>query len=216
MDSARFKEAEDEFLETSIVRAREGSVSAVGQLLDHYRPYLLHTANAEIPSELAAKVAPSDVVQDACLQATRDFPQFRGRTEVELRAWLRRILLHNLKDVQKRFQATQKRDVAREVASPTISGRSDAVGSPVCPERSPSALAAARESLAALERAMAELDEDHRRAIQLRHFDRKSFKQIGEALGRSEDAARKLWGRAIDKLAEAMAIHDKPERSDAG
>lgn len=213
MNSAEFEEAASDSLEKSILRAREGSFSAVGQLLDHYRPYLLQTANLELSSDLAAKVAPSDVVQDACYQATRDFPQFRGRTDAELRAWLRRILLHNLHDVRKRFHAAQKRDVAREASSPTISARLDAVGSP---EPSPSAAAAARECLAALERAMAELGADHRRVIQLRHFDRLSFKQIGEALGRSDDAARKLWGRAIDKLAEAMAIHDESERSDSG
>jgi RNA polymerase sigma-70 factor (ECF subfamily) len=82
----------------SIRAARDGSESAVGQLLHHYRGYMLSLANDEISVDLVIKVAPSDLVQETCLQAARDFPCFEGATEAELRAWLRQIL-SNLLDL---------------------------------------------------------------------------------------------------------------------
>jgi DNA-directed RNA polymerase specialized sigma24 family protein len=41
---------------------------------------------------------------------------------------------------------------------------------------------------------------DDRRAVLLRFYRRKSFRAVGEALGVSEEAARKRVGRAVDRL----------------
>lgn len=88
----------------------------MGQLLEHYRGYILSLANDELDVDLVARVAPSDLVQETCLQAARDFPNFEGSTEAELRTWLRRILLNNLGDLRRRFLGTQKRGSAQERA----------------------------------------------------------------------------------------------------
>ena len=44
-------------------------------------------ANARIPAELRAKEGASDLVQDTLVEAVKDFPQFQGGTEPELRGW---------------------------------------------------------------------------------------------------------------------------------
>ncbi len=85
MSNHEAEEADDWSVEASICSARDGSFSAVGKLLDYYRGYLLTIANGELSSDLVQKVAPSDLVQETCYQATRRFPQFQGKTDGELK-----------------------------------------------------------------------------------------------------------------------------------
>jgi RNA polymerase sigma factor (sigma-70 family) len=51
-----------------------------------------------------------------------------------------------------------------------------------------------------LDEAMAQLNEKDRDAIVLRFFEGKQLKEVGEALGTTEDAAQMRVGRALDKL----------------
>jgi len=53
-----------------------------------------------------------------------------------------------------------------------------------------------------LDDAMAALDETDRSAILLRFFENKSLREVGEALGASEDAAQKRVSRAVERLRE--------------
>jgi RNA polymerase sigma factor (sigma-70 family) len=53
-----------------------------------------------------------------------------------------------------------------------------------------------------LEEAMAHLNESDRDAIVLRFFQGKAFKEVGDALGVNEDAAKMRVSRALDKLRE--------------
>ncbi|HEV2436562.1 MAG TPA: sigma-70 family RNA polymerase sigma factor [Verrucomicrobiae bacterium] len=53
-----------------------------------------------------------------------------------------------------------------------------------------------------LDDAMAALEETDRSAVLLRYFENKSLREVGEALGASEDAAQKRVGRAVDRLRE--------------
>ena len=53
-----------------------------------------------------------------------------------------------------------------------------------------------------LDDAMAALDETDRSAILLRYFENKNLREVGEALGASEDAAQKHVSRAVDRLRE--------------
>jgi RNA polymerase sigma factor (sigma-70 family) len=53
-----------------------------------------------------------------------------------------------------------------------------------------------------LDDAMAALEETDRSAILLRYFENKSLREVGEALGASEDAAQKRVSRAVERLRE--------------
>jgi RNA polymerase sigma-70 factor (ECF subfamily) len=55
-----------------------------------------------------------------------------------------------------------------------------------------------------LEAAIEELAEDHREVILLRHFEELSWAEVGQRLGRSEEAARKLFARAMAALTVRM------------
>src|SRR5206468_781516 len=57
------------------------------------------------------------------------------------------------------------------------------------------------ESLAAvLDDALAELGEAERSAVVLRYFQNRSFREVGKALGTSDDTAQKKVSRSVEKL----------------
>lgn len=184
--------------------ARQGSREAWGELLDSCRPFLLAVANEELDDVVRSKAGASDVVQETCLEAHRDFAQFSGRTQDELRRWLRRILKNNLANVRRSFLNTARRSVQHEVSL-------DGDSSPGRPEHllvadstSPSGRAIHREHEELLQQALQNLPPDYQQVLILRHRDQRSFHDIGQAMDRSPDAARMLWWRAFERLAELL------------
>jgi RNA polymerase sigma-70 factor (ECF subfamily) len=185
-------------VDRSIALAKDGSFSALGQLLDQYRDYLLKVARGELGDNLAGKVAPSDLVQETFIQAVGGFPRFVGDSEADLKAWLRQILLHNIRDAEK-FWNRRKRRVAKEM--PLENPADDLPG---C-QPNASAVVRHAEDRMRLRNALAKLTAEHRQVIEMRSFKDLSFEEIGQAMCRSSEAARKLWTRAVDRLAELLA-----------
>jgi RNA polymerase sigma-70 factor (ECF subfamily) len=173
---------------------RAGSTSSLGKLLETCRNYLLLIANQSLDENLRPKVGPSDLVQETFLRAQNHWPDFQGDSDEELLAWLRQILLNQVNDTRRKFDA-EKRQVDREVAVNQSQLEDMSAGTDT-----PSAQAVAAEQRAALDQAMARLPEDYRQVVVLRNWERRSFEEIGAIMGRSAEAARKLWARAIEKL----------------
>jgi RNA polymerase sigma-70 factor (ECF subfamily) len=190
---------ESDELRAHILAAREGSQQALAWLLEKCRPYLLLIANEELESRLRPKVGPSDLVQDSLIEAQRDFTQFRGDQGEDLMAWLRCILLHNLADARRHYQGTAKRRIGSEQLLDD-SGAEAVREQLVSPDTPPIERAATLEQTAALDRALERLPADYQQVIVLRYQESRSFAEIGAALGKSEEAAKKLWLRAVRRL----------------
>jgi RNA polymerase sigma-70 factor (ECF subfamily) len=183
-----------------LARARAGSLEAMGGAFERCRHYLLAIAERQLDPELRAKGGASDIVQETFLEAQRDFARFRGSSPEELRAWLRQVLLNNVGAFTRRFRATSKREVAREVA---LGDHNSSAGTDLGlagSALSPSGLAIEREEAMALRQALERLPDEYRRVVVLRYQDGRSFEEIGRLTGRSADAARKLWSRAMERL----------------
>lgn len=58
-----------------------------------------------------------------------------------------------------------------------------------------------------LDEAMHALDETDRAAVLLRYFENKSLREVGQALGASDDAAQKRVSRAVERLREFFTKH---------
>jgi RNA polymerase sigma-70 factor (ECF subfamily) len=189
-------------VEQLLPRARAGDGPALGQLLELYRNYLALLARHQIGRRLQGKVGVSDVVQEAFLEAHRDFPQFRGTTEAELVRWLRRILATNLANLVGRYCGTQRRDVRLEqelVAELEQSSQSLNRGL-VARQSSPCEQAARREQAVLLADALQCLPEDYRQVLVLRHLEELSFPEVARRMGRSEHSVKHLWARALVRL----------------
>ncbi len=179
-----------------------------GGMLDGCRQYLLLIANEVIGTELQAKLGASDLVQDTLLEAHRHLGAYRGRSGAEMRAWLRKILECRLANIRRSYRATEKRAVSREVAVESLLDRSGA-GGDILASRSPSPSnhAVRSELTRALDRAMTRLPEHYRTAVAWRHQEQLSWEEIGRRMGCTADAARKVWGRAIQLLRRELAEH---------
>jgi RNA polymerase sigma-70 factor (ECF subfamily) len=192
-------------LRTSLPAARAGSRDALGQTLNQCRAYLLEVARRALGPGLRAKGGASDLVQDTFLEAQRRFGQFDGDSNGQLRAWLRSLLLHKAAKLGRRYHGTHKRQLSREIPL----GRDGA--STVHPSEvasrgpSPSVLVTADEQKRRLLQAIDRLPDDYRAVMTLRYQEALPFDEIGRRLGRSADAARMLWARAVDRLKQEMA-----------
>jgi RNA polymerase sigma-70 factor (ECF subfamily) len=183
-------------------QARRGDVPALGRLLESYRAYLGVLARVQIGRRLQGKADPSDIVQEAFLGASRDFPQFRGKTEAEFRAWLRQILASLLANLVRHYQGTQRRDVRleRQLAVELDQSSVALDHGLVAPHSSPSQQAARREQAVVLANALARLPPEWRDLLILRHLEGLTFPEVAQRLGRTVDVLKKQWPRALAGL----------------
>ncbi len=184
-----------------ISAARAGSADAASVLIEQCRDYLLLIAGEDLGQHLNAKLGASDVVQQTLVSAWQNFQQFRGETQEELAGWLRQILKNDLLNAHRYFQTTQRRDARREhrlndsrLIQPDL----------VDQGHTPGTDALIHEQEMQLERAMAQLPENYRQVIRLRNWQEMPFSDIGRQLGMSSEAARKIWSRAIERLADLI------------
>ncbi len=188
-----------------IGRARSGSKSSLGLLLEQYRNYLIVLAATQIEKRLRPRVSPSDVVQETMLRAHKNFGQFRGTTEQELLAWLRQILVNNLARFVEQHMLAARRDVRREVSIERLGfalEQSTIQLAALVPSqgKSPSMAVQQREEAVVLADRLAQLPDDYREVLVLRNLQGLPFDEVARRIGRSVGATRMLWLRAIEKL----------------
>jgi RNA polymerase sigma-70 factor (ECF subfamily) len=179
-----------------------GPDSVAASALERYRSWLGLLARLQVEPRFRAKFDPSDIVQQTMLEAVRDSPKFRGSTEAELAAWLRKILAHVLLHEMRRFGGAQRRDVDREVSlEQALAESSRRLGDALAaPGSSPSERASRQELELRLADALARLPADHAEVILLRNVEGLSHDEIAERMGRGVGAVRMLWVRALARL----------------
>lgn len=189
-----------------VERARGGDAAARERLFARCRSYVGVAARAQVESWLRAKVDASDIVQQTLLDVHRGLEQFRGETEAEWLAWLRRILNHNATDFVRQYRMTKKRQAGREV--PLQPGGDDSrrgfANDPCDPSPSPSQIVVQRERELELSEALTRLSADHQEVILLRNLQRLPFDEVARRMGRTRPATQMLWMRAIRKLQDQM------------
>lgn len=192
-----------------LLRAREGCLQSRGELFERYRKLLKMLVRLQLYSPLQVKVDPSDVVQEAFVNAHRVFHQFQGETERQIIAWLRSILASRLLNTVRHHQAARRaahleRRLEDELEQSSLAlDRAFLDAGP-----SPSEFVSRREALAALASAIEDLPDHYRTAILLLHIKGLSYAEAGQKMNRSEESVRKLWVRALAQLHRAM--EEKP------
>jgi RNA polymerase sigma-70 factor, ECF subfamily len=188
-------------------RARNGDESARNELFERCRSYVRLVARAQIESWLQAKVDHSDLVQQTLLEAHRGLNNFRGSTDGEWLAWLKRIVQTNAADFVRRYGKAGKRRAAREVSLDARAG-DDSEGPTRDPrdsgQQTPSQIVLRREEELEISQAVSHLPEDYQEVIILRNLERLPFDEIAERMGRSRPAVQMLWMRAIRRLQEIV------------
>jgi len=192
-------------LEDLIRRARDGCGDSLGRILELYRRYLSLIARLQLDGgPIQAKCSPSDIVQETFLQANRCFGDFAGRSEGELIAWLRKILVSQMA-MQIRHYGTQRRDINLErQLHVEMEGSTIMLSGLAANGKSPSQSAVRRERAVILADALAHLPGDYREVIVLRHLRGNSFPDVARQMDRSVDSVKGIWQRAVKQLRELL------------
>ena len=174
--------------------------------LEPYREYLRLLARLHLAPGLQGKVDPSDIVQQTLVKAHQHRGQFRGLSEGEWAAWLRRILGNNLQDAIRKYH----REVALEQAAiPDVEESSARLEAWLAADQSsPSQQAMRQEQLLRLADALAQLPADQRTAVEFHHLKDESVSEIAERMGRTEASVAGLLRRGLQKLRELL--HEEP------
>lgn len=189
-----------------VQRAVQGDQAARDQLLAECRPYLHVVLRAQMSGWMQGKLDSSDIVQQTLMEAHRGFANFRGETNEEWLAWLRRIAIHNVADLARRHTGSQKRDARREVhlrtadASDAPGGVGDLSGAGETPSRA----AIRNEHAVLVTSVLSELEPDYQQVIMLRNLQHLSFNEVAEQMGRTRPAVQMLWGRAVMRMRELL------------
>ena len=188
-----------------LAKACGGDGEALGTLLQKYRPYLRVMAQRRLDSRLKIRVDPSDVVQTTFLEAHRDLAGFRGKSQGELVAWLRRILDNNLAQAIQRHVFAKKRSIRREKSLDDAVGTSHVLADFLAADQSsPSRRVMRGEAAIRLTVAMQRLPRDQHEAVRLRHLEGCSLAQIAERFGRTEVAVAGLLKRGLRGLRKRL------------
>ncbi len=186
-------EPTDEELSRRIVA---GDADAAGTLFDRHAAALRASVRARLPAAMRGKIGESDVLQEAWLAAYLNLGNFEDRGDGSFAAWLRRILDRKLVDEVRRHTEAAMRDARREERLAT-DGEVPAEDQP-----SPSGEVAAAEQSAAVRAAVEGLPSDYAVVIRLIHQEGLTLVEAGQRMGRSADAVRKLYGRALACLVD--------------
>jgi RNA polymerase sigma-70 factor, ECF subfamily len=192
--------------EDLLARARAGEALSLGQLLELYRGYLSLLARLQIGRRLQGKADAADLVQETFLEAHQHWEGFRGTTEAELLSWLRRILATRIADFMRRYLGCQGRDVRleRELAEELDNSSHDMDRGLLAKQDTPSQQVARREQGVLLADMLDVLPEDYREVLILRHLEGLSFPEVAQRMGRTLDAVKSLWTRALDRLRQSV------------
>jgi RNA polymerase sigma-70 factor (ECF subfamily) len=193
-------EAREPADEELVGRVRAGDEAAARLLFDRHLPALRAKARARLPAALRGKVGASDVVQEAWLAAFLDLEGFEDRGDGSFAAWLRTILERRVADEVRRHAAAKKRDAKREVRLATEAARFE----PDRGQATPSVLVRDAEESARLRAVVDSLSEDYATVIRLVHREGLTLVEAGARMGRTPDATRMLYNRAMDRLADRM------------
>jgi RNA polymerase sigma factor (sigma-70 family) len=159
--------------------ARTGSESAFRELVSRYIDLVYSTAFRLVDGNVESAQDVAQTVFVALADQARTLPK-----DVMLGGWLHlrtRFAAGKLMRSERRRQLRERQ--AAEMNA--IEDHSESNLAQVAP---------------VLDEAIGQLDAEDRTAILLRFFERNDFRSVGEALGTSEDAARKRVDRALDKL----------------
>lgn len=184
-------------------RAGAGDPAAAGALLARHRAALRGFVDLHLDPATRGRVDPSDVVQEAHAEMTRQLPDYLARRPMPFHLWARKAAYNRLLNARRDHRAA-RRDVRREAVAPDRSSLLLA-RSILDPGPSPSEAAAAREVADRVAAAVAGLDPADREVLLMRQVERLPYEEVAALLGVTAETARQRYGRALIRLRRALA-----------
>ena len=189
-----------------IDRAQRGDEAARQQLLEHYRGYLRRMVAARLDRRMAARVDPSDVVQETLVEAAGRLGEYLREQPIPFFAWLRQLAGERVIDAHRRHVAAQRRSVTLEQREPELPDASAdiLVRTLFATDTSPSNQLMREERHERLKAALATLPQRDREVLVMRHLEQLSIAEIAAMLEIGEPAVKSRLLRALIRIRERM------------
>jgi RNA polymerase sigma-70 factor (ECF subfamily) len=187
-----------------IRRAAAGDERAMTDLFERYRDRLRAMVRLRLNRRLQGRVDASDVIQDACLEASKRLPDYLDAPPLPFFLWLRHITGQKLLDAHRRHLGAQMRSASQEVSlyrgalpeADSASLAAQLLGKITTPSRA----AVRAENQLLVQEALNGMDPIDREVLTLRHFEHLSNSECALVLGISEPAACNRYVRALERL----------------
>ena len=198
--------AHDQEIDSLLTLAAGGDPAAGQQLLARHRDRLRRMVAVRLDPRVAARLDPSDVVQEALLEAARKLPDYLRARPLPFYPWLRRLAWERLLKLHQRHRAA-KRDAARdERMAPALPDGSalELAQRLVASGTSPSGRAVRAETRDRVRAALVALAETDREVLVLRYLEGMTTAEVAAVLGLGESAVKMRHRRALDRLSRVL------------
>ncbi len=184
-------------------RAGDGDAGAIGRLFERHRNRLVRVVAARQDRRVAARLDPSDVVQDALGEASAKLAGFVREQPVPFYSWLLRLTLLHLSWSHRFHLGSRKRSAARDVGLGTRPNADSSAGlfnRLPDPGTSPSQDALRDEECERVRAILAQLEGPDRTILELRHVERLSLVEIAHRLEIGSSAVKMRYHRALKRF----------------
>jgi RNA polymerase sigma-70 factor, ECF subfamily len=188
-------------------RLQAGDQLALGELFSLYRERLGRMVQFRLDGRLRGRVAASDVLQEAYIDALKRLPHYQAARGMPFLIWLRWVIMQRLVEVHRQHLGARMRDAGREVsfdAGGSLAASSEKIAEFIGDLTSPSQAAERAEAMDQLRQALECLDPTDREVLALRHFEELSNMEAAAVLEIQPAAASKRYVRALERLKGAM------------
>ena len=159
---------------------------------------------------LTGRLDPSDVLQDAFLDAARRLPEFVAAPSVPIWVWLRSLALQRIVDLHRTHLGSKMRSVAREtpwnVGGSLVASTVTLSELLIDPAKSPASELAMREKHRRVQNALESMEPLDREVLAMRHFELLSNHEVAPDYGNSRDGGQQSI-RAGYSAAQASPRH---------
>jgi RNA polymerase sigma-70 factor (ECF subfamily) len=190
-----------------IEQARRGDGRARHDLLVRHRTRLRQMVAVRMDRRLAARVDPSDVVQDALAEAQRAMDDYLRDRPLPFYPWLRRLAWERLIQLHRQHVEAGRRSLLREQAmDPGLPDQSAMmlVNRLIASGTSPSRHAIREETRGRVRAALDELPSRDREVLALRFLEQLSTAEAAAVLGIGEGAVKSRLLRAVARLRDLL------------
>ena len=190
-------------------RAGAGDRASWGALLTRHVGRLRRLVAFRLDQRLQGRIDASDVIQEACLEASQHLADYLRQPGLPFFLWLRGVAGNKLRELHRHHLGTQMRDAGREVSlyrGTLPEATSAALAAQLLGHATrPSEAAVRAEVKVRLQEALNRMDALDREVLALRHFEQLTPAETAQVLGITAKAAGMRYVRALRRLKEILA-----------
>ena len=198
--------------EELLARAEAGEPGAVDLLFSRQRPRLRQMVAVWMDPQLSRRLDPSDIVQEAFVDAHRHLPDYLRERPLPFYPWLRQFAWNHLIDLHRRHVVARRRSVLREdprgisLSEESMERLVRRLGTG---QSDPGQRAIREEMRERVRVALETLPPQDREILVMRHLEQLPIKDIAVIQKVAEGTVKSRHFRALEKLRRLLADQEE-------